>query len=58
MSVLNANVVLTDKVTGDRVVLAAGAEPPKEYADQLGAHLFGGDPDDKGSKTTPKTRSK
>jgi hypothetical protein len=40
MAKLNANVVLVDKVTGQRVVLLAGDDAPKEYADLLGEHLF------------------
>lgn len=58
MSKLNANVVLVDSVTGDRVFLAAGTEPTKEQADQLGEHLFGHDAEEKDAKPDRKPRSK
>lgn len=38
---VNANVVLSDPVTGDRVVLLAGDTPSKDIAAVLGDHLFG-----------------
>ena len=55
MTALNANVVLADKVTGDRVFLKAGSEPPKELMDQLGDHLFADG--DKEAKPAHKSRS-
>jgi len=55
VTALNANVVLADKVTGDRVFLKAGSEPPKELMDQLGDHLFADG--DKEAKPAHKSRS-
>jgi hypothetical protein len=52
---LAANVVVLDEA-GDPVVLEAGSEVPKEYADQVGDHCFEQDEPAEEKKTPARKR--
>lgn len=55
MATVNANVIVANPETGERVFIAAGEEPPAEVRDLLGDHLFDGGDGEDASEVPPQS---